>query len=403
MATDDLTTPLGQNAPRARRFRLPFSAMQILAGVLGCALLGFLGFAIFNDDPLGGEPVARVAIAPATDVKKTDSISTPAKTGSQSSSVPDAAKAASNQQTVTIIDGSRGTRQEVPVGPGGAPEDQNPGTSAAPALMNGVDRRLLENSRYGMVPIVADGVKPSQAYAGGNEAVRAKAASMPCIAIVIGGMGVGAAKTSDAITKLPGAVTLAFTPYGTDPGSMVERARSQGHEILLQVPMEPFDYPDNDPGPRALLTNLPAEQNIDRLMWHMSRFQGYVGLTNFMGGKFIGSDSALSPVLKEASRRGLAFLDDGSTTRSMAGTLAEGQAMPFARADVTLDTIPTAVEIDKALAKLEAIAKQRGVAVGMASALPVSIDRIATWAKALESRGIVLVPLTSAMVKAKSS
>ena len=43
----------------------------------------------------------------------------------------------------------------------------------------------------------------------------------------IGGLGVGAAKTADAIMKLPAAVTLAFTPYGSDPGKLVERARAQ--------------------------------------------------------------------------------------------------------------------------------------------------------------------------------
>jgi polysaccharide deacetylase 2 family uncharacterized protein YibQ len=60
------------------------------------------------------------------------------------------------------------------------------------------------------------------------------------------------------------------------------------------------------------------------------------------------------------------------------------------------------VEIDKALAGLEDLAKKRGVAVGMASALPVSIDRIGAWAKGLESRGVMLVPLTTAMLKSKS-
>ena len=59
--------------------------------------------------------------------------------------------------------------------------------------------------------------------------------------------------------------------------TLVARARGEGHEVLLQVPMEPFDYPDNDPGPQTLLTSLDAGQNIDRLHWLMSRFQGYVG------------------------------------------------------------------------------------------------------------------------------
>jgi polysaccharide deacetylase 2 family uncharacterized protein YibQ len=202
--------------------------------------------------------------------------------------------------------------------------------------------------------------------------------------------------------KLPGAVTLAFTPYGTDPTRLVSRARTQHHEILLQVPMEPFDYPDNDPGPQTLLTTQSPEQNLDRLFWHLSRFQGYVGLTSFMGARFAVSDAAMQPVIREAAKRGLGYLDDGTSPRSVAATLAQGQTMPFAKADLSIDAVPTAAEIDKALAKLETLAKTRGNAIGIASTLPVSVERIGHWARTLESRGIMLVPLTTAMLKSKS-
>ena len=268
-------------------------------------------------------------------------------------------------------------------------------------MMAGIDQRLLEKSRYGMIPVVAaDGLKPFTAYAA--EADRARAAKMPVVAIVIGGLGVGAAKTTEAIMKLPPAVTLAFTPYGSDPAKLAGQARAQRHEILLQVPMEPFDYPDNDPGPKTLLTTLGAEQNVDRLYWHLSRFQGYAGIANFMGGRFVVADTAMKPIIQEAAKRGLGYLDDGSAPRSVAPALAAAQAMPFAQADLTIDTVPTAVEIDRTLAKLEDLAKQRGIAVGIASALPVSIERLGAWAKTLESHGIMLVPLTTAMLKSKS-
>ena len=266
--------------------------------------------------------------------------------------------------------------------------------------MAGIDQRLLEKSRYGMIPVVADGLKPFTVYAA--EADRAKAAKMPVVAIVIGGLGVGAAKTTDAIMKLPAAVTLAFTPYGSDPAKLAERARAQRHEILLQVPMEPFDYPDNDPGPQTLLTTLSAEQNLDRLYWHLSRFQGYAGIANFMGARFVVTDAVMQPIVREAAKRGLGYLDDGSAPRSVAASLAAGQAMPFARADVSIDAVPTSLEIDRALARLENLAKERGIAVGIASALPISIERIGVWIKALESHGIMLVPLTTAMLKSKS-
>ena len=86
--------------------------------------------------------------------------------------------------------------------------------------------------------------------------------------------------------------------------------------------MEPFDYPDNDPGPQTLLVSLTPEQNVDRLHWLMSRFQGYVGISNFMGARFTASEPALAPVLKEASQRGLIYVDDGSSHRSLAGQVA---------------------------------------------------------------------------------
>ena len=150
-------------------------------------------------------------------------------------------------------------------------------------------------------------------------------------------------------------MTLAFTPYGSDPGKLAERARAQRHEILLQIPMEPFDYPDNDPGPQTLLTTLRAEQNLDRLYWHLSRFQGYAGIANFMGARFVVADAVMQPIIREAAKRGLGYLDDGSAPRSVAASLAAGQAMPFAKADLAIDAVPTAAEIDRALAKLESI------------------------------------------------
>jgi polysaccharide deacetylase 2 family uncharacterized protein YibQ len=395
---DDLSAPLGQETvlPK-RRFRLPFTGLQALAVALGLFLVAFAGFALFNDNPLGGEPTARIVLRqPAPGAEK----SGPPQGGPAEAEPKSASRHAASPadpKTITVIDGSSGKRQDFVIGQDGAGKAE---TDATQVPMAGVDQRLLEKSRYGMIPVVADGLKPFTVYAA--EADRAKAAKMPVVAIVVSGLGVGAAKTVDAIMKLPPSVTLAFTPYGSDPAKLAERARAQRHEIFLQIPMEPFDYPDNDPGPQTLLTTLPAEQNLDRMYWHLSRFQGYAGIANFMGARFVVADNVMQPIVREAAKRGLGYLDDGSAPRSVAPQQAAGQAMPFARADLAIDAVPTAIEIDRALVKLESLARERGLAVGVASALPVSIERIAAWSKALESRGIMLVPLTTAMLKSKS-
>jgi uncharacterized protein len=395
---DDLSAPLGQKTVRRkRRYRLPFTGIQALAVLLGLFLVAFVAFAIFNDNPLGGEPMVRMALPQPTPGEK------PAAALAAGAAAESAAKSATiqtapaGQKTVTIIDGSSGARHDVTIS-GDAADPA--AADAPPAMMAGIDPRLLEKSRYGMIPVIADGLKPFTAYAG--EADRAKAAKMPVVAIVVGGLGVGAAKTTDAIMKLPAAVTLAFTPYGSDPAKLTERARAQRHEILLQIPMEPFDYPDNDPGPQTLLTTLGPEQNLDRMYWHLSRFQGYAGIANFMGARFVVTDAVMQPIVLEAAKRGLGYLDDGSSPRSVAAALAAAQAMPFAKGDLSIDAVPTAVEIDRALGKLENLAKERGSAVGIASALPISIERIGVWAKALEGHGVMLVPLTTVMLKPKS-
>ncbi|MBR0782819.1 divergent polysaccharide deacetylase family protein [Bradyrhizobium iriomotense] len=399
---DDLSAPLGQDKPRRkRRLRLPFTAMQLLAALLGLFLVTFAGFATFNKDPLGGEPMTRIAIREpkATDEKPAVSGQESKPEGKHETREAPKQAAPGEQKTVTMIDGSTGARHDVVIGADAA--DKGEAASAPPPVMAGIDPKLLEKSRYGMIPVVAGDLKPFNVYAA--DADRAKAAKMPVVAIVIGGLGVGAAKTTDAIMKLPPAVTLAFTPYGADPGKLAERARAQRHEIFLQIPMEPYDFPDNDPGPQTLLTSLSPDQNMDRLYWHLSRMQGYAGLANFMGARFIATEPAMQPIIREAAKRGLGFFDDGSSPRSIAPQAAASASMPFGKGDIAIDVVPTPTEIDRALNKLESTARERGVAVGTASALPVSIERVSAWTKTLGDRGILLVPLTTAMLKSKSS
>ena len=199
-------------------------------------------------------------------------------------------------------------------------------------------------------------------------------------------------------------MTLAFTPYGADPGKLAERARAQRHEILLQIPMEPFDYPDNDPGPQTLLATLGPEAKSRPAVLAPQPAAGLCRHRQFHG-RALRRDRRRDAAdhSRSGQARTVGYFDDGSAPRSVAAALAGGQAMPFAKADVTIDAVPTSAEIDRTLAKLEALAKERGVAVGIASALPISIERIGAWIKTLDSRGIMLVPLTTAMLKSKSS
>jgi uncharacterized protein len=400
---DDLSAPLGQNNMHKLRQGLPVAVPRAIAALLGLCLAVFAGWAAIVDDPFGGEPlaVASVDLSSAEGRAQAGEIATrpaapggshrpnrydgPAMDSAQPSPPPSVPA-----KTVTIIDGTSGKRQEVVIG-GGAD-----GRSS-------LNEQLSEPSRHGPLPRVAqDGSRPSEIYARPVKVIPNKL-NAPRVAIIVGGLGVGASATSDAISKLPGPVTLAIAPYGSNLDQLAARARSHGHEILLQVPMEPFDYPDNDPGPQTLLASLDATQNLDRLHWVMSRFQGYVGIANYMGARFTSLEQALAPILRDAGKRGLIYVDDGSSPRSLASQIAGANSLSFAKADVAIDSVPNPADIDRTLGRLETLARERGRAVGVATALPVAIERIARWAKAAEGRGILLVPISAAANKAKQS
>jgi polysaccharide deacetylase 2 family uncharacterized protein YibQ len=385
LADDDLDAPLGKGKKR-KTLKLPVALPQLVAGVLGLSILVVGGWTVVASNPYGGEPVAVVAMGGDA---KPDGAAKPAAAKASAEAPPPP-----GSKVVTITDGSTGKAQQVVVPP---KPDSDLQKKAA------VDPQLLEDSRHGQIPkIAADGRRPSLAYAK-TPKLAADKIDAAKIAIVIGGLGVSASATADAMEKLPAGVTFAFAPYGANLDNLAANARARDHEILLQVPMEPFDYPDNDPGPQTLLTSLSSAQNLDRLQWLMARMQGYVGVASLMGSRFTASDQALSPILREVAKRGLIYLDDGSSSRSVASQIAGASNLPFAKAEVVLDKLPAPAEIDRALARLEMTAREHGSAIGYANASPATIGRISEWAKKLNGRGFVLVPISMVTAKPKSS
>jgi polysaccharide deacetylase 2 family uncharacterized protein YibQ len=375
VAPDDLNAPLGQ---QQRKAPSRIGAPQVLAALLAFCGVIVAGWAAFVSDPLGGEPVVVVSTKPVA--------AGPAARPAEASRNPAEAHApipppVADGKTITIIDGTNGKRQEVIV-----PGKPHGRSSLAPDS-------LLENTRFGAIPKVVTGGKTALSVYARPRALAPSVKDLPKLAVVIGGMGVSASGTADAF-GLPANITFAIAPSAADVEKLGDRARADGHEVLLQVPMEPYDYPDNDPGPQTLLTSLPAEQNLDRLHWLMGRLHGYVGIVGAMGARFTASEQAMRPVLTDAARRGLMYLDDGASTRSTARQIAGAQNMPFARADVSIDAAASPQDVDRALARLELAARDNGMAVGIAGALPATVARVAQWAKTVEGRGFVLVPIS---------
>ena len=210
----------------------------------------------------------------------------------------------------------------------------------------------------------------------------------PKVSVVIGGLGLNAQTTRAAIETLPGEVTLSFAPYAEGLQGWIDLARAHGHEVLLETPMEPADYPANDPGPYTLIAANRPEDTVRKLEWLMSRATGYFGLSNYLGARFVDNDQAMTTFNAVLKARGLAFVDDGLAARR-AGPI------PRASADRVIDDELSAGAIDAQLRALENGAAARGQSLGSGFAYPVTINQVRLWAAGLQARGLQLAPASA--------
>ena len=251
---------------------------------------------------------------------------------------------------------------------------------------------FFERTPSGDLPKVsADGRTPAEIYA------RPFAAQpgVPKISLIVGGLGLKQEHTLAAINELPPEVTLSFVPYANDLQTWINRARAAGHEVLLELPMEAYDYPNVDGGPHTLLTSSKPEENLRRLNLLMSKASGYFGVTNYQGAKFATDARAVAPVVKALSDRGLAFVHDGAAARSALPQAAKDVNLTFSIADRIVDAEPSADSIDRELLQLEALAIQNGAAVGVGYAYPVTIDTFRHWTQGIKAKGYQLAPASA--------
>lgn len=390
---DELNEPLGRDLSRREAPQPPRRRFPRQLGVAGGALLVTAGAAALMwlpRDPYAGEPHVIARIEPAKPPEPApapppvaSAVETPPQNGDQFAA-----------NDFEQLSGVKVTRSGG--GDSGARiirVEQPSGVKLTPAP----DRRVSERGPYGVLPkIGADGARPMDVYGRPFVTSPSLKPGAPKIAIVIGGLGLNPQATASAIDETPEAVTLAFAPYGGDLERLVSAARARGHEALLQAPMEPFDYPQNNPGPHTLTVGA-ADAGLDDLRWVMSRFTGYAGVMNHLGGRYMADEAALAATLTDIGQRGLFFLDDGASPQSMAGQIAPKVGAPFAKVDVILDERGTPRSLESALAQLEVAARDRGAAIGFANAVPATVARLARFARDLERKGIALAPASAVL------
>lgn len=382
----DLHAPLGQKRPEPRKRSGLFSPARIAVGIAFCGLIGLSVYTARTPDTIQrDDPASRIDVAAS-------------EQASDSQPAPDvgldrqAPQSGADIRKTTTPDGNVVTTFSPRARDGEGPALISAGSRTQdPRLAGFAKEDLEETSAFGKLPVTApDGLRPLEFYARPWSGARGTR-----IAIVVGGLGLSQTGTQKAIKALPPSVTLAFAASGNSLSRWVQEGRRAGHEVLLQVPFEPFDYPANNPGPDTLLVGKGNAANLDSLHKAMARMSSYTGVMNYMGARFLSDAKAMEPVLRDIGKRGLLFLDDGSSARSQTARLAKTLDVPHVFGDLQIDGTVSTDAVLKKLDELERIARRNGTAVGIGFAFDETIEAVAKWAEEAEGRGVEIVGVAS--------
>lgn len=393
----DLRKPLmgRQRKKSAGSFRR-FSALSVLVVI---AVGGIGGLSVYSAlSPGNLETASTAPDVVLKDGKSDPPLQTQSGTASGDTLAPQSGRSGANVQRHTMPDGNvvstfspRPRDGKGPVLMTGQTYGQDPRLATQP------NEDLLEDTAFGRLPKVStDGLRPMEQYARPWSGARGTR-----VAIIVGGLGLSQTGTQKAIRDLPPEVTLGFAASGNSLQRWMQDARREGHEILLQVPFEPFGYPGTNPGPDTLLVAGPAKLNLERLHRSMGKITNYTGIMNYLGGRFMADEKALEPVISDIGKRGLLFIDDGSSAQSKSGPVTKAHSAPAGFADLQLDDQVNENAILRKLDDLERIARRNGTAIGVASAFDESIVAISKWSVEAAARGIEIVGV-SALVSEKA-
>jgi uncharacterized protein len=257
-----------------------------------------------------------------------------------------------------------------------------PGSEAGPPVPD--DPALLEPTPQGTVPrVAADGRTPLRHFA----RKVARGCDRPCVAVVVTGLGL-AREVSARALALPGEVGLAFSPYADTVGEWQARARRGGHEALLELPLQPARYPQDDSGPLTVSAATPAGRQQESVLAVLAAGRGYVALVAGAGA-FAAEPAAFAPVARALAARGLGFVELGGSALREA---AQGEALAYASALGPVENGSSPAAVEQALAAGEAEAGSTGRALVHVQPTPASLDRLAGWIWSLPAKGLQLVP-----------
>lgn len=248
---------------------------------------------------------------------------------------------------------------------------------------------FYEDSEFGKLPIAKSRFQtPFEVY----KRPYVLNLNKPFIALGIEDFGLSDAFSQAALDALPSNVSMLLSPYSSAPDGWVQKARKDGHEVWLQLPVERLSFPLDDPGAKGLLTRVSLQYNQERLKWLLGRASGYTGVAAYTDSALNNAGPMFTDIARDIFSRGLGFFELNPSNNSFFKPIALEQDIPHIQSFGSIEIVDPQGEAMKAV--LQGVSTYGG-AIATIQPTPRNLESLASWIEEQEEKGIAIIPLSA--------
>jgi len=223
-----------------------------------------------------------------------------------------------------------------------------------------------------------------------------KAAFRPKIAIVIDDLG-NKDKISQELLRWDLPITFAILPFTPFSKMLAGEAHRQGKEVILHLPMEPWGYPQIQPGEGVLLGDMNERKLLRQLSRDIEAVPYITGVSSHMGSRLMEEPEKIKVIFSELKRRGLFFLDSRTTPQTVGLQVAQSVGLKAMERSIFIDNSSAAEDIKRQLEQLMEVSRSKGKAIGIGHPHPLTLKSIKEMIPKMKEKGIEIVPLSEVM------
>jgi len=215
------------------------------------------------------------------------------------------------------------------------------------------------------------------------------------IAIIVDDLGIKNLDNEEGFMKLSFPMTFSILPFQRFTADVCKMAEKYGRECILHMPMEPYGFPENNPGKGALMENDSTRELKQKLRKALEDVPIAVGMNNHMGSKATESKKIMKAVMSVLKEKGLFFIDSHTTPETAGYSTAKQYGLSTADTKLFLDNILEESAIIMRLDQAADIAVKNGSVVVICHDNPETLKVLKKKMPLLERKGIQFVKVST--------